>query len=75
MDVMGEALAIDRKALLRLADEAEVSEAMAGVIIDRICGVASRFAAMAEKLYPQAITQDTLHLIQSRIDDNIGLLR
>ncbi|MNG29093.1 hypothetical protein D3C84_1144620 [compost metagenome] len=75
MDVMGEALAIDRKAMLRLADEAEVSEAMAGVIIDRVCGVASRFGAMAENLYPQVITQDTLHLIQSRIDDNIGLLR
>ena len=75
MDVMGEALAIDRKALLRLADEAEVSEAMAGVIIDRVCGVASRFGAMAENLYPQVITQDTLHLIQSRIDDNIVLLR
>jgi serine/threonine-protein kinase HipA len=75
MDVMGEALAIDREAMLRLADEAEVSEEMAGVIIDRICGVASQFAAIAENLYPQVISQDTLHIIQGRIDDNIGLLR
>ncbi|WP_454846005.1 type II toxin-antitoxin system HipA family toxin [Pseudomonas farris] len=75
MDVMGEALTIDREAMLRLADEAEVSEAAAGVIIDRICGVASLFATMAENLYPQVITQDTLRNIQDRIDDNIGLLR
>ncbi|WP_447791627.1 type II toxin-antitoxin system HipA family toxin [Pseudomonas farris] len=75
MDVMGEALTIDRDAMLRLADEAEVSEAAAGVIIDRICGVASQFSTMAENLYPQVITQDTLCNIQDRIDDNIGLLR
>lgn len=74
MDVMGEALAINRKALLRLADEAEVSWERASSIIDRICSVASQFATVAEKLYPQAITQETLRIIQGRIDDNVALL-
>mgnify|MGYP001058852809 FL=1 len=75
MDVMGEALEIDRDAMLRLADEAEVSVETAGGIIDRFCRVASQFAAIAENMYPGAITQDTLDTIQGRIDENIGLLR
>lgn len=75
MDVLGEALAIDRAAMLRLADEAEVSKAKAGAIIDQICALASQFAMIAEFLYPQIITPQTLHIIQSRIDDNVGLLR
>ncbi|MNC33864.1 hypothetical protein D3C75_822740 [compost metagenome] len=75
MDVMGEALEIDRDAMLRLADEAEVSVETAGSIIDRFCRVASQFAAIAENMYPGAITQDTLDTIQGRIDENIGLLR
>ncbi|PVZ52637.1 type II toxin-antitoxin system HipA family toxin [Pseudomonas sp. B1(2018)] len=75
MDVMGEALEIGRDAMLRLADEAEVSVETAGGIIDRCCRVASQFAAIAENMYPGAITQDTLDTIQGRIDENIGLLR
>ncbi len=75
MDVLGEALAIDRAGLLRLADEAEVSGERAGIIINQICNVASQFAVIAEKLYPQVITPETLRIIQGRIDDNIGLLR
>ncbi|KWB46624.1 type II toxin-antitoxin system HipA family toxin [Burkholderia ubonensis] len=75
MDVMGEALAIDRKAMLSLADEAEISADVAGGIIDRFCDVASQFAAMTENLFPGGVTQDTLHVIQARIDDNIDLLR
>ncbi|OJB47237.1 toxin HipA [Burkholderia ubonensis] len=75
MDVMGEALAIDRKAMLSLADEAEISADVAGGIIDRFCDVASQFAAMTENLFPGGVTQDTLHVIQARIDDNIELLR
>ncbi|MNK76445.1 putative DNA-binding transcriptional regulator [compost metagenome] len=75
MDVMGEALEIDRDAMLRLADEAEVSLETAGGIIDRICRVASQFAAIAENMYPRVITQDTLDTIQGRIDENIDLLR
>ncbi|KVP62238.1 toxin HipA [Burkholderia ubonensis] len=75
MDVMGEALAIDRQAMLSLADEAEISADVAGGIIDRFCDVASQFAAMTENLFPGEVTQDTLHVIQARIDDNIDLLR
>ncbi|KVM51881.1 toxin HipA [Burkholderia ubonensis] len=75
MDVMGEALAIDRQAMLSLADEAEISADVAGGIIDRFCDVASQFAAMTENLFPGEVTQDTLHAIQARIDDNIDLLR
>ncbi|MGH8386249.1 MAG: type II toxin-antitoxin system HipA family toxin [Pseudomonas sp.] len=75
MDVMGEALEIHRDALLRLAEEAEVSVEAAGDLIDRICNVASQFAAIAENLFPGVITQDTLDTIQRRIDENIGLLR
>jgi serine/threonine-protein kinase HipA len=72
---MGEALEIDRDAMLRLADEAEVSMETAGGIIDRICRVASQFAAIAENMYPRVISQDTLDTIQGRIDENIDLLR
>lgn len=75
MDVMGEALEIDRTVMLRLAGEAEVSEETAGRIVDRICDVASQFAVIADKQYPQLITHDTLHMIQSRLDQNIDLLR
>ncbi|WP_229804777.1 type II toxin-antitoxin system HipA family toxin [Paludibacterium paludis] len=75
MDVMGEALAIDRAAMLQLAEEAEVSAEDARSIIDGICEVGSRFAAIADSLFPQLITRDTLHMIQSRIDQNGSLLR
>jgi serine/threonine-protein kinase HipA len=75
MDVMGEALEIDRDAMLRLAGEAEVSVETAGGIIDKICNVASQFATIAENLYPRVITQDTLDTIQGRIDENIDQLR
>lgn len=75
MDVFGEALEIDREAMLRLAGEAEVSVQNAEVIIDRICGVARQFADIAESLCPGEITQDTLDTIQGRIHENIDLLR
>lgn len=75
MDVMGEALAIDRHALLSLAGEAEVSVDIAGRIIDSICGIASQFSAVAERVCPGMITLDTLHTIQSRINENVDLLR
>lgn len=75
MDVMGQALAINRAAMLRLAQEAEVCADTASGIIDKCCGVASQFAVMAEHLYPRAVTLDTLDMIQQRIDENIDLLR
>ncbi len=75
MDVMGEALAIDRSLLLRLADEAEVSAERAEGVIDRVCRVASQFSAMAENMYPRALTPETRDAIQGRIDENLFLLR
>jgi serine/threonine-protein kinase HipA len=75
MDVMGEALEIDRKAMLGLAEEAEVGAYEAGVIIERFCDVSSQFSTVANDRYPGAITQETLCTIQSRIDHNIKLLR
>lgn len=75
MDVMGEALEIDRAALLGLAKEAEVSAAAAGALIDRFCGVASQFATLTENMFPRMVTHETLSTIQQRIDANIALLR
>jgi serine/threonine-protein kinase HipA len=75
MDVMGEALAIDRKAILRLADEAEVSAEKASRVIDGICDVAGRFAEIVEQSSPGLITPGTLAMLQARIDENVALLR
>lgn len=75
MDVMGEALAINRAALLRLAEEAEVSVQNANRLIDTISEVASQFSAIADRLLPKAIRPATLHMIQHRIDQNLALLR
>lgn len=74
MDVMGEALSISRTQMLRLAEEAEVPPDVAGRMIYGICDVASRFASIAENLYPQVITRDTLRMIQDRIDQNVARL-
>jgi serine/threonine-protein kinase HipA len=75
MDVMGEAQAISRADMLRLAVEAEMPPEASSRIIDGICDVASQFAAIAENLYPRVITRDTLRTIQNQIDRNVALLR
>ena len=75
MDVMGEALRVDRAALVGLAKEAELSAAAAGDMIDAMCGVASQFSAIAKRRYERIITEDTLTDIQRRIDENVALLR
>lgn len=75
MDVLGEALEIDRQALLKLANEAEVAADVAGRLIDRFCEVARRFRVIAETMYPGVITEQTLQTIQGRINDNVDLLR
>ena len=75
LDVMGEALAISRSQMLRLAEEAEVPPEVAGRMIDGICEVASQFSSIAENLYPQVITPDTLRTIQGRIDQNVARLQ
>lgn len=75
MDVMGEPLAVSRAHLLRLAEQAEVPAQAARTMIDSMCDVASRFAVIAEDLFPARITQETLRMIQGRIDHNVALLR
>jgi serine/threonine-protein kinase HipA len=76
MDVMGQALEIDRKNLLRLGThEAELSAREAASVIEQICDVASTFSAVSKDMLPGQITQDTLRVIQGRINDNIGRLR
>ena len=75
MDVMGEALEIDRKAMLKLAQEAEVPANKAAEMIDGVCDIASEFSVTAERLYPGLITRETLLTIQNRIDNNVANLR
>ena len=76
MDVMGQALDIGREAMLRLGThEAELSAREAANTIDQICDVASTFAAVAKGMFPGQITQDTLRVIQGRINENIERLR
>lgn len=74
MDVMGEALDIGRKEMLALAGEAEIAEAMACELIDRICAVARQFTERTRSGYPGMVTQETLVTVQSRIDENVALL-
>jgi serine/threonine-protein kinase HipA len=75
MDVLGEALAIDRNAMLRLGEEAEVSAQAAGVVIDGVCEVTLQFATIAQQIHPGLIRSETLGAIQARIDENVSLLR
>jgi len=76
MDVMGEALNIERQHLLRLAEqEAELSPAAAKAIIDRVCEAANGFSASARHLLPGQISKGTLSYIQGRIDSNVERLR
>lgn len=75
MDVMGQALAVSRADMLRLAAEAEVPPQTANAIIDRICQVASQFANIADHLYPQLIRRETLLTIQNQIERNVALMR
>ncbi|MHC5788929.1 type II toxin-antitoxin system HipA family toxin [Pseudomonas idahonensis] len=75
MDVLGEALHITRKHLLRLAaQEAELSARDASDIIERICQVASGFTCSARSRFPGGISADTLSMIQARIDENLARL-
>ena len=76
MDVMGQALEISRENMLRLGThEAELSAREAAGVIEQICDVASTFAAVAKGMFSGQITQDTLRVIQGRINDNSGRLR
>ncbi|MBD8121259.1 type II toxin-antitoxin system HipA family toxin [Pseudomonas lutea] len=75
MDVLGEALAIDRNAMLRLGEEAEMSAQAAGVVIEAVCEIALQFATIARQIHPGLIRGETLQAIQGRIDENVALLR
>lgn len=75
MDVLGQALEINRPALLRLAQEAEVAADQAQELIERMSSVARQFSAIAHALLPQAISPKTLGMIQSCIDGNVAALQ
>lgn len=76
MDIMGEALSIQKQHLIRLGmQEAELSEAQVIELIARIADVGRRFSAYAEALLPGKITPDTRRAIQTQIDANINPLR
>ncbi|HFU6567488.1 TPA: type II toxin-antitoxin system HipA family toxin, partial [Raoultella ornithinolytica] len=73
MDVMGEALTIEREHLMNLGiREAELEESRVNEIIDRIASVATTFSKKCHELLPGKVTRDTLSYIQTRIDENIS---
>lgn len=72
MDVMGEALTIERKDLMNLGiREAELEKNRVNEIIDRITSVATTFSEKCHELLPGKVTRDTMNYIQTRIDGNI----
>lgn len=76
MDIMGEALHINRKVMVSLGvKEADLSPSAAENIIDRYCAVAEGFSHKAQSMFGNQITKDTLQLIQGRINENINLLK
>ena len=76
MDIMGEALSIQKQHLIRLGtQEAELSEKQVLELIARIADVGSGFSAYAEALLPGKITPATRRAIQMQIDANINPLR
>ncbi len=76
MDVMGEALDISRKSLVLLGiQEAGLSARETDAIIEKVCDVASEFTDMAQSMFPEQITPQTMRTIQHQINDNIRRLR
>lgn len=72
MDIMGEALDVERKHILSLGEqEAEFSAAEITCLIEKICEVGTTFALKAQEMYPGQITSETLTMIQGRINSNI----
>lgn len=75
MDVLGEALDIERKHLQSLGvQEAELSADHVNGIIEKVCHFATALSAIAGDKYPDQITQSTLKTIQKQIDDNVRRL-
>ena len=75
MDVLGEALDIERKHLQQLGvQEAELSAEHVNAIIDKICHHATALSVTAKDKYADQITQTTLNTIQKQINDNVRRL-
>lgn len=75
MDVMGEALDIERKQLQRLGEkEAELSTERVNEIIDRVSEYAAAWSDTAKDKFPEQITPATLKTIQKQINENIRRL-
>lgn len=75
MDIMGEALQVNRKDLCRLGEaETELSAQQVAGVIDKICNVAAEFSAVARDILPGQVTSQTLKEIQYQINENIARL-
>lgn len=75
MDIMGEALDISRRALIRLGvEETDLSQQQAVETIEKYYDIAARFSQIATDLLPDCITRTTLNRIQRRIDSNLKRL-
>ena len=75
MDVLGEALDIERKHLQSLGvQEAELSADHVNGIIEKVCHFATALSAIARDKYPDQITLSTLKTIQKQINDNVRRL-
>lgn len=75
MDVMGEALDIEKHHLLRLGEqETELEQAQVCACIEKICGVAAQFSEFANAMFPGRIRPETLSEVQQRINENLSLL-
>ena len=73
MDVMGEALNIERKHLIALGiREAELEVNQIDELIEQISSVATTFSAKCRDLLPEKVTEDTIGYIQNRINENIA---
>lgn len=73
MDVMGEALTIERKQLIALGTrEAELEVNQIDELIEQISSVATTFSAKCRDLLPEKVTEDTIGYIQNRINENIA---
>lgn len=76
MDVMGEALDIERQHIEALGlQEAELTSAQIAALITRYSAVGSAFSETARACYPGQITEETLCYIQQQIDTNIARLQ
>ncbi len=75
MDIMGEALNISRNDIHKLGtSEANLTTIEVNEIILSMCEIALKFSQIAQRMYPNQIRESTLHMIQSRIQQNIDFL-